>query len=355
MIRKALLTWYQAHRRPLPWRVLWERHRSPYHVWISEIMLQQTVIKAVLPVYERFLARFPTLADLSRADEDSVRQAVRGLGYYRRFRLLHQAARQLTAESGGAWPETYEAWLALPGIGAYTAAAVSSIAFDQPVAVVDGNVERVLCRLLDLREAPNQPELKRPFQRLANELLSRESPGDFNQAMMELGQTTCTVTTPGCDACPLRFGCLAAARGSQALAPAPRLRPDAVHSVALRLLIVERQGRIGVFPRPRGARFLAGTAGFLTAVCQADGGAVPDGWDDGVAAVWKGGKVIGKVRHSITVHRIQASVETGRLAGRAPAGARWLAPAEVEESLVSNLDRKAWRSYQAVPALTSSG
>lgn len=341
-LRKALLGWYKKGERPLPWRVLWKKHGDPYHVWVSEIMLQQTVIKAMIPVYERFLARFPQVAALAAADEADVREAVRGLGYYRRFRLMHAAAQELV---GRPWPRDFEGWKALPGIGDYTAAAVSSIAFNFPAAVVDGNVERVFCRLLDIREAPNQPHLKRAFRALADEFLDREHPGAFNQALMELGQTVCTPYQPDCSVCPLSSGCLALERGSQGLAPAPKMKPEAV-DVAMRLTVVrDAKGRIAIFGRPPTARFLKGHHGFLTALADDDDRFVADGG----ASLSKGIRTehAATVKHGITNHRIKVDVRVVTMAPEdAPAGAEWLAAEDVEKRLVSNLDRKAWHALQ---------
>lgn len=295
-------------------------------------MLQQTVIKAVLPVYDRFLKEFPTVGDLARAEDEAVRSAVRGLGYYRRFRMMHEAAKVVAA--AGTWPTTYDAWKELPGIGDYTASAISSIAFDYPAAVVDGNVERVFCRLLDLREAPNQPRLKKIFKRLAADLLVRESPGDFNQAVMELGQTVCTVSAkPLCGECPLAPGCRSRKAGSQALAPAAKAKPEMV-DVAMRLLIVEGSRGIALVERGRTSRFLKGSWGFF----------------DGDAALPGKPRAVGKVRHNITRHKIEARVEAVELTAKEAAalpGLRWLRKDEVEKGLVANLDRKAWQLYLA--------
>jgi A/G-specific adenine glycosylase len=340
--RAALLGWYRAGNRSLPWRELWKRHRDPYHVWVSEIMLQQTVIKAMIPVYARFLEKFPDVGALAAGSEAEVREAVRGLGYYRRFRMMHAAAQELV---GRPWPTNFEGWKALPGIGDYTAAAVSSIAFDYPAAVVDGNVERVFCRLLDIREAPNQPQLKKRFKDLAAELLERKAPGDFNQALMELGQLVCTPTGPQCGACPLQFGCLAFERGSQALAPAAKTKPE-VRDVAMRLTVLrDKKGRVAIFDRPATARFLKGTHGFLTALGDEDGRFVADG---GVGLA-RGIRTehAATVKHSITNHRIKVDVRVATAApNEAPAGATWIAAADVERHLVSNLDRKAWHALQ---------
>ena len=196
-VRRALLRWYDEHRRDLPWR----ETRDPYRIWLSEIMLQQTRVAAVLDHYRIFLERFPNVQALAAASEDAVLAAWSGLGYYRRARMLHQAAQQIAKQHGGCFPQNSEAWLALPGIGRYTAAAIASIAFAEPVAVVDGNVERVLERFVGIN-------LTTPhIWQNAQALLANSRPGDFNQAMMELGATVCVPREPRCPMCPVRKWC----------------------------------------------------------------------------------------------------------------------------------------------------
>jgi A/G-specific adenine glycosylase len=195
--RRLLLEWFDRHKRDLPWR----QDRDPYRVWLSEIMLQQTRVNAVTDHYQRFLQRFPTIQKLACARESSVLAAWSGLGYYRRARMLHAAAKKVVKEHGGRLPGNAEALLALPGIGRYTAAAVASIAFDQPVAVVDGNVERVLQRV------QGENLTGEVLWRAAGELLSRGRPGDFNQAVMELGATICLPRQPQCLLCPVSDLC----------------------------------------------------------------------------------------------------------------------------------------------------
>lgn len=355
-VRPPLLGWYLAQGRELPWRKRWREFGDPYHVWVSEIMLQQTVIKAVLPVYERFLTQFPDVETLARASTEQVRQAVRGLGYYRRFQLLHTAAQKLQSEGGG-WPTTAEDWRTLPGVGVYTAAAVASIAFNAPVAVVDGNVERVLCRLFDIQRPPNDPALKPTFSKLAHALLDSQQPGNWNQAMMELGQVLCTPVAPLCSACPVSAWCLAKQRSTQAVAPAAKLRHAPPVKVRMQLYVcVRREARRGLqvalWTRPAQAKFLRGTTGFITKMvlasgqCQVDGQAA--GEDLGMA--WEAlsqAQRVGSIRHSITHHRIEGDVflltlEPGVRASFGAQTPAWTAVDAVEEQLVSNLDRKAW-------------
>ena len=200
--RRLLLEWFDRHKRDLPWR----QDRDPYRVWLSEIMLQQTRVSAVTDHYQRFLRRFPTIQKLASARESSVLAAWSGLGYYRRARMLHKAAKKVVKEHAGRFPGSAEALRALPGIGRYTAAAVASIAFDQPVAVVDGNVERVLQRVY------GENLTGEVLWRAAEGLLRRGRPGDFNQAMMELGATLCLPRQPQCLLCPVSDLC--ATRGA---------------------------------------------------------------------------------------------------------------------------------------------
>jgi A/G-specific adenine glycosylase len=197
LFRRALLRWYDHHRRDLPWR----KTRDPYRIWLSEIMLQQTRVAAVLEHYRIFLERFPTVEALAVASEDAVLAAWSGLGYYRRARMLHRCAKELVQKHSGQFPQTAEALQALPGIGRYTAAAIASIVFNEPVAVVDGNVERVLQRLTDIDLT--KPQIWQEAQRLH----AASRPGDSNQAMMELGATVCVPRAPRCSVCPVRKWC----------------------------------------------------------------------------------------------------------------------------------------------------
>ncbi|HEX6824185.1 MAG TPA: A/G-specific adenine glycosylase [Candidatus Sulfotelmatobacter sp.] len=195
--RRHLLAWYDVHARDLPWR----KDRDPYRVWLSEIMLQQTRVAAVIDHYHEFLRRFPTVQKLAAARASSVLAAWSGLGYYRRARMMHAAAKLIVRELGGHLPTTASGLRALPGVGRYTSAAIASIAFEEPVAVVDGNVERVLQRLSGTRLSPEK------IWKLAEDLLDRRRPGHFNQAMMELGATVCTPSTPSCLTCPVLDSC----------------------------------------------------------------------------------------------------------------------------------------------------
>lgn len=333
----TLLNWYQKNRRNWPWRIYFEQHRDPYHVWVSEIMLQQTTIQAVLPSYKRFFEVFPQVSDLASADEDAVRLACRGLGYYRRFRMMHAAAQELAQRSAGPkiqWPTTFQDWKALPGIGDYTAAAISSIAFNVPKAVVDGNVERVFCRLFDLRVIPDA-KWKKVFQEVGDALIPEASPGDFNQALMELGQDVCTKQKPRCDVCPVSSFCAARREGSQALAPQAK-KPMVYEDVRMHIVVPRKGDLIGLTERRANARFLQGTLGFPTAIEKTKKTWI---WESDLSPQSaEKSLAIGEVRHSITKHRLQVavhSVESQDL------NYTWVPIRTAEERLVSNLDRKA--------------
>jgi len=242
LFRKQLLAWYDAHARDLPWR----KSQDPYRVWVSEIMLQQTRVAAVIEHYHEFLRRFPTVERLAAAREASVLAAWSGLGYYRRARMLHAAAKAVAREHGGEFPKTVEAWRDLPGIGRYSAAAIASIAFGEPVAVVDGNVERVLQRIEGESISGEQV-----WER-AEVLLDRARPGDFNQAMMELGATVCTPRAPACLTCPVVELC--AARGELAGSSKPAAQKKREIHYALDC----RDGRVMLVQRPKDAALMPG-------------------------------------------------------------------------------------------------
>jgi len=219
-VRGRLLEWYERSRRDLPWR----RNRDPYAIWVSEIMLQQTRVAVVVERYQTFMARFPTLKSLALAPEQEVLAAWSGLGYYRRARMLHKAAQFVADHCQGNLPRTAAELRLLPGIGAYTAAAVASIAHDERVAVVDGNVERVLCRMEGWKadgRAGGGSLVRRKIEALADELVSPERPGDWNQALMELGATLCSPRNPRCEECPVADDCKT--QGEHPTAPRPKI------------------------------------------------------------------------------------------------------------------------------------
>lgn len=247
-LRRRLLDWFAAHRRDLPWR----REPTPYRVWISETMLQQTQIATVLPYYERFLARFPTVEALAAAELADVLKIWEGMGYYRRAHHLHRAAQLVVTRHNGELPSDEAALLALPGIGRYTANAIRAIAFGLPVPVVDGNVRRVLARLDDVDATVDDPTVAERLWARAAELVDPERPGDFNQALMELGSTVCRPRRPVCAACPLADFCLARARGTQEQRPMRRQRSPVPHYDVVAGIVwhAELPGRFLIAQRP---------------------------------------------------------------------------------------------------------
>ena len=203
---RHLLKWYEDHKRQMPWR----GEADPYKIWVSEIMLQQTRVDQATPYFQNFISLFPTVFDLANADQQEVLKAWEGLGYYSRARNLHSAAKTVVDEYEGKLPESYNEIIKLKGIGPYTAAAVTSIAFNKPNAVVDGNVIRVLTRYFGIENDIRKTKTKNQVQDFANKLIDEDKPADFNQAMMELGSIVCKPSNPDCANCPVQLGCVAA-------------------------------------------------------------------------------------------------------------------------------------------------
>ncbi|MBQ2701282.1 MAG: A/G-specific adenine glycosylase [Clostridia bacterium] len=245
---QALLAWYDQNKRSMPWRDI----QNPYATWVSETMLQQTQVNTVRSYYARFMEAFPTLADLAAAPEEQVLKLWEGLGYYSRARNLLKGAQQVMALHGGELPREEKALRAISGIGPYTAGAILSIAYNLPYPAVDGNVVRVMSRLHGVREDVGIPSVNREIYRLAQETMSRERPGDFNQAVMDLGATVCTPGTPNCEACPLRAFCDAYEAGDvdelpiKMKAKVPRIIPMGVGIVTCgdKVLVLQRQERM---------------------------------------------------------------------------------------------------------------
>lgn len=315
-LQRRLLGWYDVHRRDLPWR----ENRDPYRVWLSEIMLQQTRVAAVIDHYHEFLRRFPTVQKLAAAREASVLAAWSGLGYYRRARMMHAAAKVIVREHGGRFPATAEGLQALPGIGRYTSAAIASIAFDRPIAVVDGNVERVLQRLSGRRLAGDE------LWEAANNLLDKTRPGDFNQAMMELGAVVCTPRAPVCLTCPIIELC--ATRGELAVtAKSAPQRKRKIHYALDCRNAVSRE--VFLVQRPRDASLMAG--------------------------MWELPELAGKngdpnpfltVRHSITVTNY--TVHVWREPASRDVRGKWVPLCRLKKFALTGLARKILRRVEAI-------
>jgi len=342
--RARLLGWYDAHARDLPWR----KSREPYRVWVSEIMLQQTRVAAVIEHYHEFLRRFPTVKKLASAREASVLAAWSGLGYYRRARMLHAAAKVVVRKLGGQFPVTAEAWRQLPGIGRYTAAAIASIAFGEAVAVVDGNVERVLQRAIGKRIAPEE------LWRQADHLLDHERPGDFNQAMMELGATVCTPRAPACLMCPVVELC--ATRGQLAVSPkAAKQNKREIHYALVFRDGVDRTSGVFLVQRPRDAALMAGMwelPEIEAAVARTGEKRIPplrvaqsrnDKTNGGANGNANNGtqELLFTVRHSITV--TDYTVHVWRTTAPAGTSGAWVAFDRLKQVALTGLARKALR------------
>jgi len=238
-LQRRLLAWFHTHRRDLPWRF----GSDPYRIWVAEIMLQQTRIAAVLPYYGRFLENFPTIESVAAARPEKVLRLWSGLGYYSRARNLHRAAREIVASHGGKFPPTLKAALALPGIGRYTAAAVLSIAYGTPLAALDGNVARVLARLGAVRGDVRAPHRWRQLSKTAEHLLAPHAPGDWNQALMELGERICTPQSPRCGSCPVSRFCRARALRLTDAIPAPRRKRVTISMRIAAAVLYDPSGR----------------------------------------------------------------------------------------------------------------
>jgi A/G-specific adenine glycosylase len=342
-----LLAWYDRHRRRLPWRAGPGEQSDPYRVWLSEIMLQQTTVKAVAPYYARFLERFPTVEHLARAPLDDVLRSWAGLGYYARARNLHACAQAVTEQHGGRFPSTEAGLAELPGIGPYTAAAIAAIAFDARATPVDGNIERVVARLFAVED--ELPDAKPEIRRLAATLTPARRAGDFAQAMMDLGATLCTPKKPACALCPWNAACAAQAQGNAALFP----RRVAKREGELRrgAAFVVRRADDCVLLRTRPARGLLGgmtevpttawTADFDASKALADAPRFYLSLTSGERQVlWR--RLPGVVRHVFTHFPLELTVYRTEVArdALAAAGTRWIAIAQLGDEALPSLMRK---------------
>jgi A/G-specific adenine glycosylase len=347
---KALLEWYGRHARDLPWR----RTRDPYAIWVSEVMLQQTQVKTVIPFWERWMREFPDVMALAEAPEDRVLKLWEGLGYYRRVRSLHQAARQLKTSHGGRFPQDYETVLELPGVGRYTAGAICSIAFGQAVPILDGNIIRVFCRLGALAGDPKDPERNRVLWDQATRWVETaaasgkpEACSHLNQALMELGATVCTPRDPSCERCPLSVGCQARVLGRVEAFPelAARAKPTAREFV---VAVIEHRGRVWVRQRA-GDALNGGLWEFPNLEVEPGAGGGDERLKDFLGEKnLEGWKSLTVVRHAITRYRVTQRAFTldwvGDVRG-VPGGGRWCRREELEAFAMSSAHRRiahAW-------------
>lgn len=328
----ALLQWYDVHGRDLPWRTKGGARPDPYHVWLSEIMLQQTTVAAVIPYFHNFLARWPNVSVLAAAALDDVLAAWAGLGYYARARNMHKCAAAVAVRPGARFPETEEDLRALPGIGRYTAAAIAAIAYDRPAAVVDGNIERVIARLRRI-ETP-LPAAKSEITGIVATLTPSQRPGDFAQAMMDLGAIICTPRNPGCDRCP--WSTLCAVAGAPDAVKYPVKRPKAARPLrrGSAFVVLSRDGRILLRQRPE--------KGLLGGMFEPPG--TP--WGDGFGAETEAPvpaqyrKLGGVVRHAFTHFELELQVYLAE--GVEPDGAPgvWAPLNALEKFALPNVMRK---------------
>ncbi len=341
--RAALLGWYRKHRRPLAWR----DSRDPYHVWLSEIMLQQTRVEQMEPYYSRFIRRFPSIAALADADESDVLKMWEGLGYYSRARNLHRAARLIVNRHGGRIPDTREALRNLPGVGEYTSAAVASIAFDRDHPVLDGNVMRVLCRLLVVETDPRSGAGRQCLLGAAERLLARGQAGDYNQALMELGGRICTPRRPRCAVCPVATHCRMYASGADPsrLPLKSRRAPKPHYQVAAG--VIWRDDKLLIAQRPAG--------GMLGGLWEFPGGKQEPGESLQECLVREiveeldfsiiVGEHLISIDHSYTHFSITLHAFSATYAGGAPravgcADWRWVVPAELDHYAFARTDSR---------------
>lgn len=338
-----LLRWYDAEHRHLPWRVSPGHGRADaYGVWLSEIMLQQTTVAAVIPYFERFLSRWPTVSALAAADLDDVLAAWAGLGYYARARNLHKCAQAVVERHGGQFPDTEDALRALPGIGDYTAAAVAAIAFGRKATVIDGNVERVIARRFALTDP--LPGVKTRIREVAATLVPDQRAGDYSQAMMDLGATLCTPRKPACGLCPLMHGCEGRIQGIAADLPARAAKTEKPTRRGVAFWIVRWDGQVLLRKRPPSG-LLGGMMEVISTPWR------EEAWDMDEAlrlaplkCDWR--PLRGIVRHTFTHFHLELAVVAGMVRDGAPTAARWVAPADLADQALPTVMRKIIRHAQ---------
>jgi len=335
---RTLLNWYDQNHRILPWRALPGMTPDPYHVWLSEVMLQQTTVAAVGPYYQKFLRRWPTLQKLARASLDEVRQMWAGLGYYRRAQSLHECAKIICKDYNGYFPKTEAELLKLPGFGPYTAAAVTSIAFHRPANVVDGNVERVIARLFALHTP--LPEAKAEIREKAAGLLPTDRFGDYAQALMDLGATICTPRNPKCGLCPWNQSCLARSLGLADQLPRRKKTIAKPVRRAIAFFLTNKNGEILLRQRPDKG-LLGGMMEIPSTLWRAD--SMP-----AIASVLKEAPVKtqwvllpGRIKHVFSHFELELAVATGSAKGAVRG--KWVSPSKLEKEALPSVMRKVVR------------
>jgi A/G-specific adenine glycosylase len=342
LLRRRLLAWYKRRSRPLPWRLTCD----PYRIWISEIMLQQTRVDTVIPYYLRFLEMFPDVRTLACAPEETVLKAWENLGYYSRARNLHAAAKRMVDEFGGRMPDTPEDIQTLPGIGPYSAGAILSIAYGRPLPAVDGNVRRILSRVFAIRKPVDDAREQKNLYRLAASLVPALHPGDFNQALMDLGATVCRPKKPDCPHCPIASVCRARQAGRQDVLPITRKAPAIPHRQAAAAVIRNAEGKLLIVQRP--------AAGLLASLWKLPGGFIDPAADReaGLKQVVQAelgifirvGKKLASVDHTYThfrttLHAYNCRLLKGRPEARGCQDWRWIFPVDLKNLTLSKVDR----------------
>jgi len=341
-IARSLLAWYNRHARRLPWR----DQPTPYRVWVSEIMLQQTRVDTVVPYFNRWMKRFPSIDALARASEQDVLQAWEGLGYYSRARNLYQAARQIVENYSGQLPTERKALENLPGIGSYTAGAIASIAFGQDEPALDGNIRRVLARVYNVSQPARSPEGERRLWKLARLSLPAGRAGDFNQAVMDLGASICTSREPACLICPIARFCQARALGIQAERPLPNVKPAIPH-YTVTAAVIKRENTVLIAHRP--------PTGLLGGMWEFPGGKVEPGEElpdclkreirEELGIEIQVGEPLGIYRHAythfkVTLHAFCCLVLEGEPQPLQASDIRWVLPAQLAEYPMGKIDRQ---------------
>ena len=342
LLAAKLLAWYDCERRDLPWRAPPGERMAPYRVWLSEIMLQQTTVATVGPYFEEFLRRWPALSDLAAAPLDNVLHAWQGLGYYARARNMLRCAQEVMEKHNGVFPQAESALLRLPGIGPYTAAAIAAIAFDHPATILDGNVERVIARLR-MVETP-LPAAKPELHQLAAEITPAKRPGDYAQAIMDLGATVCTPKKPACVRCPWQGACRAHAAGVAPTLPRRTPKPERPLRHGVAFWAVRGDGQILLRRRPE-----KGLLGGLMEVPTSEWRDIP--WQTSAArrqapakSSWR--KLPGMVSHGFTHFRLEITVLAAKVDGRAAIDGVWCPPERFAEHALSTLSKKIIRHAQ---------
>ncbi len=340
-----ILKWYARHKRRLPWR----DHPDPYAVWVSEIMLQQTRVETVIPYFERWMKRFPTVAELATASEQEVLKYWEGLGYYSRARNLHQAAGFVLEQYGGELPHDPSVLRKLPGIGRYTAGAIASMAFGMDVPTLDGNLRRVLARVFDVGQPADTPSGEKLLRTLAEAHLPKGRAGDFNQALMDLGATVCLPRNPTCLLCPVNAICMARARGIQNQRPVLKPKREVPHHIVT-AAVLQRQGRVLLTRRP--------SKGLLGGMWEFPGGKVEAGESleaclrreirEELGIDVRIAEPFGVYRHAythfrITLHAFLCDPDGAQPQPLAAAELAWVAPADLSAYPMGKVDRRIAR------------